>query len=43
MWMVGLGNTAMAWLVDDVAVDDLAIKTPARQQGISVVSPMRAH
>ena len=25
---MGLGYNAMAWLVDDVAVDDLAIKTP---------------
>ena len=31
MWMaarVGLRYSAMVWLVKDVAVDDLAIKTP---------------
>lgn len=25
---MGLGYSAMVWLVDDVAVDELAIKTP---------------
>ena len=41
--MVGLGYSAMVWLVDDVAVDDLAIKTPWLVNMASASCRQRGH